>query len=136
LAIYFDEVSKSTVFTRGVLSGHFGGFETTQDGLTDLLLNNLIEVEREDLDRKRISIMESNAANSVKLKQIEVDILAIVLNAWSEILDGDSALDTLQKVQKIQAAIEQQIAAPESTEKQIQAFRTRFEPVGTQAALL
>jgi hypothetical protein len=111
-------------------------FATTQDGLTDLLLNNLLEVEREDLDRKRISIMESNAANSVKLKQIEADILAIVSNAGAEILDSDSALDTLQKVQKIQAAIEQQIAASESTEKQIQAFRTKFESVGTRAALL
>ena len=111
-------------------------FTTTEDGLTDLLLNNLIEVERQDLDQKRIKIMEENAENTKKLKQIENEILVIVSTAGENILDDDNAINTLQSVQKTSAIIEQQIAASLATEEQISEFKTKFKPVAERAALL
>ncbi|OHT17559.1 Dynein heavy chain family protein [Tritrichomonas foetus] len=111
-------------------------FTTTQDGLTDLLLNNLIEVEREDLDKKRIQIMEASAENAKKIKEIEQEILQIVSNAGSDILDDDAAIDTLTRAQKTSANIEQQIAASEKTEKQISQFKEKFEVVAKRASLL
>ena len=111
-------------------------FTTTQEGLTDLLLNNLIEVERADLDKKRIQIMEASAENIKKLKQIEKDILAIVSNAGSDILDDDKAITTLQNAQATSADIAQQMAASESTEQKIAQFKQRFFSVASRAALL
>ncbi|OHS93276.1 hypothetical protein TRFO_11887 [Tritrichomonas foetus] len=111
-------------------------FTTTQDGLTDLLLNNLIEVEREDLDKKRIQIMEANAENVKKLKEIEVEILAIVSNAGDDILDDDVAIDTLTRAQKTSATIAQQLEASKKTEKQIAEFKDKFDVVAKRAALL
>ena len=49
-------------------------FTTTQIGLTDLLMNNLIEVERDDLDKKRVSLMEANASNLTKMQEYFVSI--------------------------------------------------------------
>ncbi|KAK8860630.1 hypothetical protein M9Y10_012295 [Tritrichomonas musculus] len=111
-------------------------FTTTQDGLTDLLLNNLIEVEREDLDRKRIQIMEESAENTKKLKDIEEEILLIVSNAGSDILEDDVAIDTLTRAQKTSANIEQQIQASVKTEQQISHFKDKFEVVAQRASLL
>ncbi|KAK8888098.1 hypothetical protein M9Y10_039159 [Tritrichomonas musculus] len=111
-------------------------FTTTQEGLSDLLMNNLIEVERDDLDKKRIQIMEANAANTKKLKEVEDEILQIVSNAGSDILEDDTAIETLQKAQKTSANIEQQMAASEKTEKQISLFREKFLPVAERASLL
>jgi len=111
-------------------------FTTTQYGLTDLLLNNLIEVEREDLDKKRIQIMEASAENVRRLKQIEADILRIVSNAGSDILDDDAAINTLQNAQKTSSDIAQQMAASESTEKQIMMFKQKFYSVAERASLL
>jgi hypothetical protein len=111
-------------------------FTTTQDGLTDLLLNNLIEVEREDLDRKRIAIMEANAENTKKLKEVELEILAIVSNASGDILDDDAVIDTLTRAQKTSANIEQQLAASRKTEEQISDFKSKFSIVAQRAALL
>ena len=111
-------------------------FTTTQDGLTDLLLNNLIEVEQEDLDKKRIQIMEANAENAKRLKQVEKDILDIVSGSGSDILDNDNALNTLQEAQKMSVVIEQQIAASKITEEQINNFKEGFQPVAARAALL
>ena len=81
-------------------------FTTTQDGLTDLLLNNLIEVEQEDLDKKRIEIMEANAENAKRLKKVEKDILDIVSGSGSDIFDNDNAINTLQEAQKMSVVIE------------------------------
>ncbi|KAK8866475.1 hypothetical protein M9Y10_009438 [Tritrichomonas musculus] len=111
-------------------------FTTTSEGLTDLLLNNLLEVEREDLDKKRISIMESNAESFKKLKEIEVDILKIVSNAGDDILDDDNAIQTLQTAQSTSASIEKQMALSEKTEQQIQQFKARFQTVAERASLL
>jgi len=111
-------------------------FTTTQEGLSDLLMNNLIEVERQDLDHKRVLLMEANAENTRQLKNIEEEILQIVSNAGSDILNDNNAIDTLTNVQKTSASIAQQIAASESTEKQINIFRTKFINVANRASLL
>ena len=111
-------------------------FTTTQEGLSDLLMNNLIEVERDDLDKKRIQIMEANASNTKKLKEIEEEILQIVSNAGSDILEDDTAIETLQRAQQTSQNIEQQMAASEKTERQIAQFREKFKPVAERAALL
>ncbi|OHS98393.1 Dynein heavy chain family protein [Tritrichomonas foetus] len=111
-------------------------FTTTMEGLTDLLLNNLLEVEREDLDKKRITIMESNSENIKKLKEIENEILKIVSNAGNDILDDDNAIQTLQTAQKTSASIEQQMSVSEKTEQQIQQFKSRYQAVAERAALL
>ncbi|OHT05113.1 Dynein heavy chain family protein [Tritrichomonas foetus] len=111
-------------------------FTTTQEGLSDLLMNNLIEVEQEELDRKRIAIMEANAENMKKLKQVEEDILQIVSNAGADLLEDNAAIDTLNRAQKTSADIAQQVAASQATEKQIATFRATFSSVSDRAALL
>ncbi|OHT12762.1 Dynein heavy chain family protein [Tritrichomonas foetus] len=111
-------------------------FTTTPTGLTDLLMNNLIEVEQEELDKMRISIMEKNAINTKKLKDVENEILQIVSNAGSDILDDDTAIDTLKRAQVTSADIEQQMEASKQTEKLISDFRETYISVAERAALL
>ena len=96
----------------------------------------MIEVEREDLDKKRIQIMEANAENTKKLKEIESEILAIVSNAGDDILDDDVAIDTLTRAQKTSADIAQQLEASKKTEQQILEFKNQFDVVAKRAALL
>jgi hypothetical protein len=81
-------------------------FTTTQEGLSGLLMNDLLEIERDDFDRKRIQIMETNAINTKKFQEIECEIIQIVSNAGSDILDDNNAIETLQRVQRISANIE------------------------------
>ncbi|OHT04040.1 Dynein heavy chain family protein [Tritrichomonas foetus] len=111
-------------------------FTTTPEGLSDLLMNSLIEVEREDLDRKRINLMEANAENMMKLKQIEQEILDIVSKAGQDLLDDDVATETLQSAQRMSASIEQQMAASKNTEKLINQFKQKFSLISDRAALL
>ena len=111
-------------------------FTTTQSGLTDLLMNNLIEVEQEDLDKLRIEIMEKNASNTKKLKEIENEILQIVSNVGSDILDDDNATNTLKNAQKTSAEIEEQMEASKKTEELISNFRNTYMVVAERAALL
>jgi hypothetical protein len=75
-------------------------------------------------------------ANTKKLKETEDEILQIASNVRSDILDDDKAIETLQCGQKPFASIEQQIAASEKMEKQIQQFRRLFTTISERAALL
>jgi hypothetical protein len=99
-------------------------------------MNNLIEVEQQELDRMRIGIMEANAANTRALKKVEAEILQIVSKAGSDILDDNTAIETLQRAQKTSYDIEQQMAASEKTEQQIADFKAKFITVAERAALL
>ena len=111
-------------------------FTTTQDGLTDLLLNNLIEVEREELEQQRLAILEANAENTRKLREVEAEILQIVSNAGSDILDDDLAINTLARAQRTSADIAQQMEASKQTEVEISEFKGKFAVVAERAALL
>ncbi|KAK8896419.1 hypothetical protein M9Y10_014318 [Tritrichomonas musculus] len=111
-------------------------FTTTQDGLSDLLINNLLEVEKSDLEKMRINIMEAKAENMKKLKQAEDEILMIVSNSAGDILDDDTAIETLQKAQVTSADIEKQMKEAEKTEEEISEFKKQFLPVSERAALL
>ena len=111
-------------------------FTTTHEGLSDLLINNLLEVEKADLEKMRINLMESKAENVKKLKDIEDEILQIVSNASGDILDDDTAIETLQKAQVTSSDIEQQMKEAEKTENEISEFKKVFFPVSDRAALL
>lgn len=60
-------------------------------------MNLLIEVERGDLDRERVSIMEAEAENLKKIKSIENEILQVVSTAGSDLFDDDKVTDALSK---------------------------------------
>jgi hypothetical protein len=49
-------------------------FTTTGEGLTELLLNNLIEIELAELERKYLEILEANSENTRPLKETETEI--------------------------------------------------------------
>ena len=111
-------------------------FTTTETGLTDLLMNNLIEVEQEELDKMRIENMEKNAENTKKLLETENEILQIVSNVGSDILDDDTAINTLKSAQKTSSDIANQIEESKKTEKLISDFRETYKSVAERAALL
>ncbi|EAY21562.1 Dynein heavy chain family protein [Trichomonas vaginalis G3] len=112
-------------------------FRATRDGLTDLLLNTMIEVEKSDLDKKRIQLMESNAENIAKLNETELEILKIVSDSeGKDILADDSAIETLSVAKKTAQNITLQISASEKTEQQISQFKKHYLPVVERATIL
>jgi hypothetical protein len=111
-------------------------FATAADGLTDLLWNAIFEVEREDLDRKRVQPMESSPANCRRLREIEVKSLTIISNAGRDVLEDTATIDTLQAAQRTSAAIEAAMTTSKKTDHQIQLFKQRFRSVPERTTLL
>jgi hypothetical protein len=111
-------------------------FATTTDGLTDLPWNALFEVEREDLDRKRVQLMESSPEYCRRLHEIEGDILTVISNAGRDALEDTATIDSLQTAQRTSAAIEAAMTTSEKTDQQIQLFKERFRSVAECGALL
>jgi hypothetical protein len=80
--------------------------------------------------------MEPNSENVRKLKDLENEILQIVSNAGSDLLDDDLALNTLTRALKTSSDIAHQISAAEKTEKEIATFKEKFHIVAARAARL
>jgi hypothetical protein len=111
-------------------------FATTTDGLTDLLWNALFEVECEDVDRKRVQLMEGSLENCQPLRDDEVHIITIIANTGRDVLEDDPAINTLQAAQRTSVVIEAVMAAAEKTEQQIQLFKEQFRSGLERTALL
>lgn len=58
-------------------------------GLTDLLLNNLIEVDREELEQQRLAIPGANAGNTRKLRELLDGIMKTVAKRPVATAGGD-----------------------------------------------
>lgn len=72
-------------------------FMITKEGLEDQLLELTVSKERPDLEESRIKIIEQNHNNSIKMEEIENEILATLKNAEGNILDNESAINTLKR---------------------------------------
>lgn len=72
-------------------------FMITKEGLEDQLLELTVSKERPDLEESRIKIIEQNHNNSIKMEEIESEILNTLKNAEGNILDNEGAINTLKR---------------------------------------
>lgn len=72
-------------------------FMITKEGLEDQLLELTVSKERPDLEESRIKIIEQNHNNSIKMEEIENEILTTLKNAEGNILDNENAINTLKR---------------------------------------
>lgn len=72
-------------------------FMITKEGLEDQLLELTVSKERIDLEESRIKIIEQNHNNSIKMEEIENEILTTLKNSEGNILDNEDAINTLKR---------------------------------------
>lgn len=72
-------------------------FMITKEGLEDQLLEVTVFKERPDLEESRVKIIEQNHNNSIKMEEIENEILMTLKNAEGNILDKEDAINTLKR---------------------------------------
>ena len=88
-------------------------FMITREGLEDQLLELTVSKERPDLEESRIKLIEQNHTNSMKMEEIETEILNTLRNAEGNILDNEDAINTLKRSNLLSTNIKerQKIAA-------------------------
>jgi len=108
----------------------------TPEGLQDQLLGIVVSQERPDLEEQRNKLILESAENKRMLKEIEDKILHIMSSSSGNILEDETAIETLKGSKSLsdEIAVKQKIA--EETEVNINEVRMSYSPVAYSSQVL
>jgi len=111
-------------------------FMITPEGLQDQLLGIVVSQERPDLEEQRNKLIIESAENKRLLKEIEDKILHIMSSSSGNILEDETAIETLKGSKTLSDEISQKQAVAEETEININNVRQSYSPVAYSSQIL
>ncbi|CAB0007617.1 unnamed protein product [Nesidiocoris tenuis] len=111
-------------------------FMITQQGLQDQLLGIVVARERPELEEKKNELILESAENKRQLKELEDEILHVLSSAEGNILENESAIQTLSQSKILSAVIIKKQEVSATTEKEIDDARNLYVPVSVHSAVL
>lgn len=111
-------------------------FMITPEGLQDQLLGIVVSQERPDLEEQRNRLILESAENKRLLKEIEDKILFIMSSSSGNILEDESAIQTLKDSKTLSDDISKKQAVAEETEITINNVRQSYSPVAYSSQIL
>ncbi|KAL2653371.1 hypothetical protein R1flu_021499 [Riccia fluitans] len=111
-------------------------FMITPDGLEDQLLGMAVKNERPDLEEEKTQLVVQGAENQRQLKDIEDRIIQILSSSEGNILEDETAIDTISssKILSVEIAEKQKVAV--KTEARIDEARKGYVPVAVHVSSL
>ncbi len=113
-------------------------FAITFKGLEEQMLNQFIDHQMPEQQRKKNEILRENAEAGIELQKIEQDILTSLAKyeKISEILYDEKLIEVLGSAKKKSAEIKLRMKESEIAEKEIDAKRENYRAVAKRASLL
>jgi dynein heavy chain len=111
-------------------------FMITPEGLQDQLLGIVVSQERPDLEEQRNILIIESAENKRQLKEIEDRILHIMSSSSGNILEDETAIQTLKDSKTLSDEIKKKQAIAEETELNINNVRLSYSPIAYSSQIL
>jgi dynein heavy chain len=111
-------------------------FMITPEGLQDQLLGIVVSQERPDLEEQRNVLIVESAENKRQLKEIEDKILHIMSSSSGNILEDETAIQTLKDSKTLSDEISKKQAIAEETEVNINNVRQSYSPTAYSSQIL
>ncbi|KAL0223335.1 hypothetical protein P9112_002725 [Eukaryota sp. TZLM1-RC] len=112
-------------------------FTITMAGLEDQLLSKLVVEEKPELEQMRSKLIRDNAKMAKELRQIEDDMLKVLVEtSQEELLENDSAINILAHSKDMASQIKEKVKEAEITEAEINNTRLQYFPVADLSATL
>lgn len=111
-------------------------FTVTIKGLEDQLLVEVVKFERPDLESQKDSLILNINESKKALKDLEQQILLMVRDASSEILDNDSLVNKLDQSKEQSTIISSDLEKAETTAKKINKERRAYRPIAIRGSIL
>lgn len=111
-------------------------FMITPEGLQDQLLGIVVSEERPDLEEQRNILIVESAENKKQLKEIEDRILFIMSSSSGNILEDETAIQTLNDSKTLSDEIKKKQAIADETENNINAVRQSYSPIAYSSQIL
>lgn len=111
-------------------------FTVTMSGLEDQLLNLVVEKERPDLAKLSEELIKKQNGFTIRMKQLEDNILQKLANAKGDITEDVALIEGLEETKKISDDIEQQSKLAKQTQADIFGTSEKYRSVANRSSLL
>ena len=107
----------------------FVNFTVTRSSLQCQCLNQVLKVERPDIDEKRSDLLKLQGEFHVKLRQLEKSLLQALNDAKGRILDDDSIISTLEKLKNDAADISKKVEETDKVMAEVDNVSQQYMPL-------
>ncbi|KAF0700736.1 Aste57867_8791 [Aphanomyces stellatus] len=111
-------------------------FMITPQGLEDQLLGIVVAQERPDLEEQKNKLIVQGAKNKALLKDIEDKTLHILSSSEGNILEDETAINTMNQGKQVADQIKSEQVIAEATELEIDTVRQGYRPVAYASQVL
>ncbi|KAK9508782.1 hypothetical protein O3M35_006257 [Rhynocoris fuscipes] len=111
-------------------------FMITPQGLEDQLLGIVVAEEKPELEEKKNLLIVESAANKKRLKELEDEILKVLSSAEGNILENETAIQTLSQSKILSESIQAKQEVAAATEIEIDYARNLYIPVSKHSSVL
>ena len=91
-------------------------FMVTEDGLEDQLLAKVVTKERPDLEEEKTVLIQQQNEFTVKLKQLEDDLLRKLAEAQGDITEDVELIESLEDAKRTSTEIQEKVVIAKETE--------------------
>ena len=111
-------------------------FTVTERGLEDQLLAVVVNKERPDLEERRAELVEQQNQFTIKLKQLEDDLLHRLATAEGDILGDEELIISLETTKATVIEISEKVGVAKATSFNINKARETYRPVAARGSLI
>jgi dynein heavy chain len=111
-------------------------FSITVKGLEDQLLVDVVQNERPELEERRDALVLSIAADQAELSGLEDQILSLLANAGSDILEDEELINTLQKSKVTSTSVTARVKESVKVAEEVGAARNVYRPVAARGSVI
>ena len=111
-------------------------FMVTEDGLEDQLLAKVVTKERPDLEEEKSVLIKQQNEFTVKLKELEDDLLRKLAEAEGDITEDVQLIESLEDAKRMSNEISEKVIIAKETEITINKAREDYRGVANRGALL
>ncbi|OCH92714.1 dynein heavy chain protein 1 [Obba rivulosa] len=107
----------------------FVNFTMTRSSLQSQSLDQVLKVERPDIERKRTDLMKMQGEFRLRLRTLEKLLLQALNESTGNILDDDKVIDTLETLKREAAEITRKVEETDVVMKEVEEVTAEYSPL-------
>eukprot|EP01038_Epipyxis_sp_PR26KG_P004455 gene4455-6300_t len=109
-------------------------FTVTPASLEAQTLSAVLKSERPDVDQKRSEVIKMQGEQAAKVRELQATVLNKISSVQGNILDDDSVIDTLEKIQKQAAQLNEEVEKTRIFMEEIKEVSNSYTPLAVSIA--
>lgn len=106
-------------------------FTVTRSSLQMQCLNQVLKVERPDIDQKRSDLLKLQGEFQLRLRHLEKNLLQVLNEVKGRILDDDTVISTLETLKKEAAEVSKKFEETDQVMKEIEVTSQQYMPLSS-----